>query len=157
MSELVAIIGPSGAGKSVYARQKYPEHLQLDPDPLIRAMFADYRLVWYSYMHAASRRMQAAALDYLLPRGHNIAMTYEGQTRKKRQKLVTWAETHHATLHIIRRVSTPEICTARAQNDTTRPKSSKKEWPRIVQNWFNAWEPVDCEKEGIASYREVLW
>lgn len=157
MSELVAIIGPSGAGKSTYARQKYPDHIQLDPDPLIRAMFADYRLVWYSHMHAASRRMQAAALDYLLPRGHNIVMTYDGQTKKKRQKLVTLSETHNISLHIIRLVSTPEICTARAQSDTTRPKSSKKEWPRIVQNWFDAWEPVDCEKECIAVYEEVEW
>lgn len=157
MGELVAIIGPSGAGKSTYAREKYPEHIQLDPDPLIRAMFADYRLVWYSYMHAASRRMQATALEYLLPRGHNIVLTHDGQTRKKRQKLVALAETHKTRLSIIRLVSSPEICTARAQADTTRPKSSKAEWPRIVRNWFRDWEPVDCEKEGIAFYKEVEW
>lgn len=157
MAEIIAVIGPSGAGKSTYARTKFPEHIQLDPDPLIRAMFADYRLIWYPHLHAASRRMQSAALAYLLPRGHNIVMTYDGQTRKKRKKLVMLAEEYHADLQIIRLVATPDVCAARAQNDATRPKSSKPEWPRIVNNWFRDWEPVDLQQEGITSYKEVIW
>ena len=155
MSELILVIGPCGAGKTTYARAHYPDHLHVGTDPLICAMRADMRLKWYPHLHAASRRMQDAALDYLLSHGHNVCVTDGGTTRRRRQKWSALAHRYGATLSIVRLLVAPDVCIMRAQADPDRPKTSKSGWPKIVAHWFRDFEPVDMEHEDIDLYQEI--
>jgi len=152
------IIGPCGAGKTTYARQHYPKHFHPDYEAIIRTLFASQDLFrFYPQIRATGHILYRTATRELLKRKMDVCIPDTGFNSKKRGEFVEMARENDASVHVIRLLVDKETAIARACSDELRPKTSRPYWGEIIEHWFRDWEPVDCEKEGIASYREVEW
>ena len=152
--ELILVIGPCGAGKTTYARAHYPQHAQPDFEALLRACRADGTLCYYPELRATADRLMDLAVRELLKRGIAVCITDSGATRKERRRWITIAD--GAPVRCIRLIVTPAIAIARGQCDPMRPTTSRAKWPAIVQHWYQRWEAPDPQREGFASYQEVI-
>lgn len=156
MSELVLVIGPCGAGKTTYARAHYPRYLHPDAEILMHTFFATpERFRFYAHIRTCGALLVETATRHVLAKQHSVCLTIGGATRKERMKWSDLAFDCQAACQVIRLMTDAATCIARAKADATRPASSKSSWQESIAHWFRDFEPVDVERENLASYEEV--
>jgi hypothetical protein len=112
---------------------------------------------YYPHIRTCGALLLEQSVKHLLSKKQKICLTISGATRKERMKWTDMAFDAGIDVYCIRLLVDAETCIARAKADPNRPASSRQSWQDIIKHWFDAWEPVDCEKEGIASYQETEW
>lgn len=136
---LVLIIGPPGSGKSTMIHAHYYDHVVIDLDHMITAVYST--LKYYPHLVRIGKCLVNEAMSQALGAGLAIAMPIWGAVKKERYPIIQKARGYGYRVVLVRMIADKDVCIARCKMDATRPKTTKYE--PIVSNYFRRFQPPE--------------